>query len=34
MLIHKQIKKNQEKKTFVDYEMIIKQLNKINDGKN
>ena len=36
MLIHKKIKIkiNQEKETFVDYGMIIKQLKEINDGKN
>jgi hypothetical protein len=27
-------KKNQENETFVDYEVIIKQLKEINDGKN
>ena len=33
MLIHKN-KYKSGKETFIDYRVIIKQLNKINDGKN
>jgi hypothetical protein len=32
MLIHQN--KNQEKETFIDHRVIIKQLNEINYGKN
>jgi hypothetical protein len=34
MLIHQNKNKNQEKETFVDHRVIIKQLNEINYGKN
>jgi hypothetical protein len=33
MIIHKLTNNNTEKETFVDYEVIIKQLNEINNGK-
>jgi hypothetical protein len=33
MIIHKLTNNNKEKETFVDYEVIIKQQNEINNGK-
>jgi hypothetical protein len=34
MLIHKMKLNKKEKVNLVDYRVIIKQLNEINDGKN